>query len=231
MRNMAHAVENQASRSELILDLDGVRNAPILPRQEVTIGGRKLYVFDDLFTDSFVESFGIFILRQDYQPRPSFDNELSAGMDADFIGSLPAIPEVADALVAHYHPQMTPSPAPQVLSHGYAAAMRFGDSSVIHKDIPCDDCVTFLYYGNLIWRARWGGETIFYDDDQSAVAAVSPRAGRLILFNAAIYHRAGIPTRECPTFRYGFSMFYRCQRMLDMAKQRSANAGAAPKIT
>jgi len=152
-------------------------------------------------------------------------------MDACTLCGEAAVRVVADALVAHYHAQMTPSPAPQVLSHGYAAAMRFGDSSAIHRDISCDDCVTFLYYGNLIWRARWGGETIFYDDDQSAVAAVSPRAGRLILFNAAIYHRAGIPTRECPTFRYGFSMFYRCQRMLDMAKQRSANAGAAPKIT
>jgi 2-oxoglutarate-Fe(II)-dependent oxygenase superfamily protein len=199
--------------TELILDLEGVQPSPIEPRQELAFGGRKLLVFDDVFTSDFVESFGVFLLRQDYEPRPSFDNELSAGMDADVISSLPALPEVAEALVARHHARMAPVPAAQSLSHGYAAAIRFGDSSVVHQDIPCGDCLTFLYYGNLAWTGRWGGETIFYDDELAAVAAISPKPGRLVLFNAAIHHRAGIPSRICPTFRYTFSLFYRCQRM------------------
>ena len=44
--------------------------------------GRPVLVFDDLFTDPFVETFAMFLLRQDYRPRPSFDNELSAAMTA-----------------------------------------------------------------------------------------------------------------------------------------------------
>ena len=205
------ALESQA----VSLDLEGIRPAPIVPQQEISVGTRKLLVFDDIFTDSFIESFGIFILRQDYQPRPSFDNELSAAMDTELVSSLPALPEVADALVEHHHPRMTPAPGDQTLSHAYMAAVRFGDSSLLHHDVPCHDCVTFLYYANLQWTGRWGGETIFYDDDLMAVAAVSPKPGRLLLFNASIYHRAGVPMRICPTFRYTFSMFYRCSRMLN----------------
>jgi len=217
---MMHAVEKLDLSQQLVLDLEGVRTAPIAPTQEVAIGGRKVFVFDDVFTDSFVESFGLFMLRQDYQPRPSFDNELSAALDANFIQSLPALPEVADALVDRYHPEMTPAPGTQQFSHGYAAAMRFGDSSVVHQDIPCPDCVTLLYYGNLQWTGRWGGETIFYDDDLLAAAAVSPRPGRIVLFNAAVYHRAGVPMRICPTFRYTFSMFYRCPKAPELVAPR-----------
>ncbi len=212
---MMHAIEKLDLSQQLVLDLEGVRTAPIAPTQEFAIGGRKVFVFDDVFTDSFVESFGLFMLRQDYRPRPSFDNELSAALDASFIQSLPALPEVADALVDRYHGEMTSTPGNQQFSHGYAAAIRFGDSSVVHQDVPCQDCVTLLYYGNLSWTGRWGGETIFYDDDLMAAAAVSPRPGRIVLFNAAVYHRAGVPMRICPTFRYTFSMFYRCPRPLE----------------
>jgi SM-20-related protein len=206
--------ERDMESQTLSLDLEGIRPGPIVPQQELSVGTRKLLVFDDIFTDSFIESFGVFILRQDYQPRPSFDNELSAAMATEVVQSLPALPDVANALVAHHHAEMTPAPGDQTLSHAYMAAMRFGDSSLLHHDVPCHDCVTFLYYANLHWTGHWGGETIFYDDDLMAVAAVSPRPGRLLLFNASIYHRAGVPMRLCPTFRYTFSMFYRCAKML-----------------
>jgi len=207
----------EPKKTELVLGLEGVRPAPITPRQELTISGKKVFVFDDIFTDSFVKSFAIFLLKQDYKPRSSFDNELSVALEPGFIASLPAFPEVVTALMDHYQMRMAAVPQAQSLLFAYAAAIRFGDSSVIHQDVQCDDCLSFLYYGNIIWRGEWGGETLFYDDELSAVAAVSPRAGRLVLFNAGIHHRAGIPTRDCPTFRYTFSLFYRCQRML---KQR-----------
>jgi SM-20-related protein len=221
---MMHALETLGppldSSQPLTLDLEGVRPGPIAPRQEFAISGRKVFVFDDVFTDEFVQNFGLFLLQADYRPRPSFDNELSAGFDADFIQALPAIPEVADALVERYHAEMTSAPGNQAFSHGYAAAMRFGDSSIVHQDIPCPDCVTLLYYGNLQWTGRWGGETVFYDDDLMAAAAVSPRPGRLVLFNATVWHRAGVPMKICPTFRYTFSLFYRCPKAPELLAPR-----------
>ncbi|HET7502674.1 MAG TPA: 2OG-Fe(II) oxygenase, partial [Kofleriaceae bacterium] len=205
-----------------ILELEGVRPSPIAPSRTLQMGRKKVFVFDEVFTETFVESFGIFLLRQNYQYRPSFDNELSAAMTAELIQSLPAMPEVADAIVQRYHPEMTATPADQVLSHGYSAAIRFGDSCAMHQDVACEDCVTFLYYGNLVWNAAWGGETMFYDDELSSAACVLPRPGRLILFNAAVHHRAGVPTRDCPSFRYGLSLFYRCPRMLQELRAGTA---------
>ena len=53
------------------------------------------------------------------------------------------------------------------------------------------------YCANLIWQADWGGETIFYNDDEDAVLAVSPKPGRLVVARGAILHRANVPTRSC----------------------------------
>jgi hypothetical protein len=74
----------------------------------------------------------------------------------------------------------------------------YGDSYFAHRDSPEDSKdVTVLYYANLIWQLDWGGETIFYNDDNDAVLAVSPRPGRLVVSRAAILHRATVPTRVC----------------------------------
>lgn len=139
-----------------VLDVDGVRPAPIAPRLTFRVGGKPVLVFDDLFTEQFVETFAMFLLRQDYRPRPSFDNELSAAMTAD-----------------------------------------------------------------LVWNEAWGGETVFCDRAAGAGVCVSPRPGRLVLFPAAIHHRAGVPARDCPTFRYGLSLFYRCPRMMQRPVRRA----------
>ena len=48
-----------------------------------------------------------------------------------------------------------------------------------------------------IWQPDWGGETIFYKDDNDAVLAVSPRPGRLVVSRGAILHRGTVPTQDC----------------------------------
>ena len=80
----------------------------------------------------------------------------------------------------------------------YINSAVYGDSYFVHRDSPEDSKdVTVLYYANLIWQPDWGGETIFYNDDNDAVLAVSPRPGRLVVSRAAILHRATVPTRVC----------------------------------
>jgi SM-20-related protein len=80
----------------------------------------------------------------------------------------------------------------------YVNSAVYGDSYFVHRDSPEDSKdVTVLYYANLIWQLDWGGETIFYNDDNDAVLAVSPRPGRLVVSRAAILHRATVPTRVC----------------------------------
>lgn len=204
----------------LILALDGVRSSTISPSMSFELSNKQVIVFDDIFTSDFVDAMSIFLLRQNYEYRQSFDNELSAAFSNDFICSLPVITEVATGILEHFRSD-TIGYTEQVLSHGYAAAIRFGDSCVLHKDIDCDDCMTFLYYGNVVWSPRWGGETVIYSDDFESVVCVTPKPGRLVFFNASLHHRAGIPTKECPTFRYGLSLFYRCSAMMGRARPTS----------
>jgi len=72
------------------------------------------------------------------------------------------------------------------------------DSYYIHRDCPENrNDVTVLYYANLNWQPDWGGETIFYKDDDDAVLAVSPRPGRLVVSRGAILHRGTVPTQDC----------------------------------
>lgn len=80
----------------------------------------------------------------------------------------------------------------------YVNSAVYGDSYYIHRDCPeHSNNVTVLYYANLIWQPDWGGETLFYKDDNDAVLAVSPRPGRVVVSRGAILHRATVPTQDC----------------------------------
>ena len=180
--------------------------------------GKSVLVFDDLLSTRLVQALGMFMLSLPYERRASFDNELSGSVDNDLYESLPGLPEAAADVLKRYYAKASAVRNRQELSHVYGAALRYGDQTQIHRDIDCPDCMTFLYYGNQYWAPSWGGETIFFDDQHNALFAVTPRPGRLVLFNAQLYHRTGIPMRDCPSHRYGMSIFMRCKPQMDAAK-------------
>jgi SM-20-related protein len=208
-RSLSDAAD--ATAGSLVLDAADTRRPAIVPRSRHEISGKQLFVFDDVFTEAFVDRFAAVLQRQRYWNRPSFDRELAAVLNGE---TIVALRSAGEAILGRYHAEMTAAPARQILSHALSSAVRFGDSCRLHQDDACGDCVTFLYYGNSRWDGGWGGETTFYDDEGAAVTCVSPRPGRLVLFNAALFHRGGVPNRDCPTFRYVASLFYRCERRL-----------------
>lgn len=78
----------------------------------------------------------------------------------------------------------------------YVNSSVHGDSYFIHRDCSAHrNHVTVLYYVNLNWQTDWGGETIFYDDNNEAQVVVTPRAGRMVISRGAILHRGTVPTR------------------------------------
>ncbi len=85
----------------------------------------------------------------------------------------------------------------------YVNCSVFGDAYYIHRDCAAHERhVTALYYANLEWQPDWGGETIYYNDDQDAEFAVSPRPGRLVIARGAVLHRGNVPSRGCYEERY-----------------------------
>ena len=177
------------------------------PTRITKISGRSLLVFDDLFSDAQVRNFSHVLTQLDYERRTSFDGELNALIDNEAFMRAPFLYPVLEELFSGYRERLE-LPTTTELSHVYAAAISSAQQPMIHMDLESPEAVTFLYYGNSAWRRDWQGETLFYDADGEAAAAVMPRPGRLAMFHSNIPHRGGAPHRDAPTFRYAVSAFY-----------------------
>ena len=85
----------------------------------------------------------------------------------------------------------------------YVNCSVYGDSYYLHRDcVAQDQHVTALYYANLEWQPDWGGETIYYNDEEDAELAITPRPGRLVIARGAVLHRGNVPSRSCYEERY-----------------------------
>jgi hypothetical protein len=89
----------------------------------------------------------------------------------------------------------------------YTNFASFGDLLLTHTDaLPNTRELTALWFLCESWDHEWGGETLFYDVNGDAQIAVSPRPGRLLLFDGAIRHAGKQPNRNCPIGRYTFAV-------------------------
>ena len=89
-------------------------------------------------------------------------------------------------------PRITPR-----LHQVYINSHGSGEMVYPHVDSVTPEMVTVLLYANREWDTRWGGETVFYNDQSDAVACVTPRPGRMVLMNGSLMHRATPPLRGC----------------------------------
>lgn len=56
-----------------------------------------------------------------------------------------------------------------------------------HVDLPYQHTVVFYYVNDA------DGDTVFFNQDNKVVKSVSPKKGRLIIFDGSLYHGGGIP--------------------------------------
>ncbi|MBI3293220.1 MAG: 2OG-Fe(II) oxygenase [Deltaproteobacteria bacterium] len=104
---------------------------------------------------------------------------------------------------------------------GYLARTRFDDVASLHHDNTCcQNCLSVLYYANATWEPSWGGETLFFDESGDAACSVSPKPGRIAIFNSFLLHRGGIPMRNAPVERFVVAIFYYCQEGLQKIASR-----------
>jgi SM-20-related protein len=89
----------------------------------------------------------------------------------------------------------------------YTNFAAFGDLLLTHVDaLPEARELTALWFLAERWDTEWGGETLFYDSDGDAQLAVSPKPGRLLLFDGAIRHAGKPPNRNCFVSRFTFAI-------------------------
>jgi SM-20-related protein len=89
----------------------------------------------------------------------------------------------------------------------YTNYSAFGDLLLTHVDaLPDARELTALWFLSEHWDPEWGGETLFYDSSGDAQLAVSPRPGRLLLFDGGIRHAGKPPNRNCFVSRFTFAI-------------------------
>jgi len=181
----------------------------LIPSRTYEIDDRRIHVYDQIFSPDIARNFANVISQLDFQRRESFDRELNTSIAGEKFRKAPFLWPVTENLFERVGRGEFNVTDPSVcFSHSYAAAMGPGSCGTLHRDIDSAESVTFLYYANLAWKGKWGGETIFYDGNLDAVAAVTPKPGRLVMFHSNIFHRAGVPHPDTPTYRYTVSVFY-----------------------
>lgn len=85
----------------------------------------------------------------------------------------------------------------------YCNHAAYGDMLFTHVDCePDEGDYTALWYIAPEWDVEWGGETLFYNSGMDAEVAVTPKPGRLVVFDGAIIHAGRPPNRVCYAPRY-----------------------------
>jgi SM-20-related protein len=172
------------------------------------IDGRKLFVFDGTLTTQERDAMGTVLEKALFfrQSGASLRTKKWEYFGSDFsrgaIAGRSFVTRASD-LVAKYFPGQHP---PR-LEFTRVNLNLFGDIYVPRRDSPVTGrAVTGLYYTNARWDWMWAGETTFFNDKLDAVAAVSPKPGRLVLFDGSTYHRVGSVARACSRIGYSVAL-------------------------
>ncbi len=80
------------------------------------------------------------------------------------------------------------------LSRAYINFNLFGDYQYTHND---GDEWTALFFIADEWKEDWMGEFFIVDPVDGVKFAVTPKPGRMVLFDGEIIHRGGVPSKLC----------------------------------
>jgi SM-20-related protein len=166
------------------------------------ISGRELFVCDDMVEDAMVQTLGT-LVRSLHYIRKEKSRPGVPGLAA--VSDIPMEKIAVDPFLRGLRQTVERLYPTEQFSdqRAYVNCSVYGDSYYLHRDCAAHEAhVTALYYANLEWQPDWGGETIYYNDDEDAELAITPRPGRLVIARGALLHRGNVPTRSCHEERY-----------------------------
>ena len=83
----------------------------------------------------------------------------------------------------------------------YANGQISGQDGYPHKDSQDDDTMTLMYYPMPKWDISWGGETVFFDENNEMFLSFLPKPNSALFFNSNILHFGRSPSGNCDEFR------------------------------
>jgi hypothetical protein len=167
------------------------------------IDGRPLKVYDDLvaaaetkrLTDAFLS--GSFVCDEVATDETYFARHWQLSIPLETARQLVVFRPTLEAL------RDFPGCAQYRVLRVYCNHVAYGDMLFTHTDVhDGGQGLTALWYVAPEWNVEWGGETMFYDANMDGVACVTPRPGRLAIFDGRIRHVGRPPNRNCYAPRY-----------------------------
>ena len=102
----------------------------------------------------------------------------------------------------------------------YANGMAYGMDGTVHSDATAPGNYTAVYYPHERWSPNWGGETIFYNNQENRVlGCFYPKPNSAIVFDGRMPHRAN-----------GVSRSYTGMRITLMFKTEKHDGRPAPGV-
>lgn len=168
---------------------------PLEIARHLRVGFHQLFVLDNLFSSADIASLFSLLERVPYS-FSDFDTDETA-YSRHWKSEIPiplsiATPIYRDCIAVA---NRLFAPSALRLKRVHSNLHLYGDMQYPHRDLAHG--ITALYYANPDWNEKWLGETVFYGEEREPLYTVSPKPGRLVVFDADIVHRGGVPSREC----------------------------------
>ena len=177
------------------------------PTRQGLVEGRDIFVFDGLVPESDLGQYAVALARAPFTRSESAKPELNehkhwvSELPLANLARVPLWPATERA-VACVRPGERYRPL-----RAYTNYAAFGDVLYSHTDCRPDQReLTALWFLSTTWEPEWGGETMFFDTSGDAMFCVSPKPGRLVMFDGAITHADRPPSRICFAPRYTFAI-------------------------
>lgn len=167
------------------------------------IEGHKVYVYDDIFSSEYINS--------EYEKLLSTKFARTEYASYETEGSKHWISEIStDECLSSVFWNV----AGKILQdnirnkkyrpyRAYTNYSSYGDVLYTHTDcVPGKNEYTLLCYICNEWDVEWGGETVFFNSKLDAKFIVTPKPGRLIIFDSAVRHVGKPPNRNCYNSRF-----------------------------
>jgi len=166
------------------------------------VSGRELFICDNMVEPMMVKQVGALVRTLHYVRKEKSRQDVPG---AAAVSDIPAEKVAIDPFLRGLRQIVERLFPDEQFSdqRAYVNCSVYGDSYYAHRDCDAQEQhVTALYYANLEWKPDWGGETIYYNDDEDAELIIVPRPGRIVVARGAVLHRGCVPTRSCYEERY-----------------------------
>jgi hypothetical protein len=178
----------------------------LAPTRETLVDGLPLRVFDGLLGEltPYVQALSrsAFTRTEIARPETAGYKHWVTELPLEALVKLPIFEITRRAVLSFVTPALGYQPY-----RAYTNVASFGDMLFTHTDcLPGQHDLTALWYLCEEWDIEWGGETLFYDSADEVAVALSPRPGRLVVFDGAIKHVGRPPNRICYAPRYTFAI-------------------------